>query len=281
MIVSRGSRIAYYSTPATVTAERVTARFGSLGEIDYRFAPKPGASVDCTGAEEGEASFDGTFEFTGENGYVQIDAAHAQGSFQIYPEPKNCPRGRLGRRVVPYHPSYSSEGTTLKAMSGSRAEGRIREILVSDDGRHGSRGVAIFAVLAEKRKAMTVSHGVQLRVGSGAFRWDLHNGTATLRPPAPFTGSATLHPPRRRRPRDLERVTRHADFRRQAGETRRRPLPRLHPQGRAAGRVRPADGSSTLDIPSQSRRSSVRLPKWWRAKPPAPMAHVQGVSANR
>jgi hypothetical protein len=29
---------------------------------------------------------------------------HAEGSFQIYPEPKNCPQKRRARRGVPYHP---------------------------------------------------------------------------------------------------------------------------------------------------------------------------------
>jgi hypothetical protein len=37
-----------------------------------------------------------------------------------------------------------------------------------------------------------VARGVQLTAGSGAFRWDLKKGTATLRPPKPFTGSATF-----------------------------------------------------------------------------------------
>lgn len=190
--INRGPRIAYYSAPAKVTAERVTARFGGLGELDYRFAPKRGGSVECTGAEDGEAVFEGTFDFTGENGYVHVEAEHAEGSFQVYPEPKNCPQRRLARRVVPYHPTYSEEGATLQARAGSRAKGRIREILVFDDGEKGRHKVVISATLAEKREGMTVARGVQLAAGSGAFRWNLVTGTATLRPPAPFTGSATF-----------------------------------------------------------------------------------------
>lgn len=54
MIVGRGPRIAYYSTPAEVTAERVTAQFGGMGELDYRFAPKRNGRVECTGSENGE-----------------------------------------------------------------------------------------------------------------------------------------------------------------------------------------------------------------------------------
>lgn len=200
IILNRGPQVAYYTTPAKVTAERVTARFGRLGELDYRFTPKRNGSVDCNGSESGEAVFDGTFVFTGENGYVHVEASHAEGSFQIYPEPKNCPQKRLARRVepyrpsyaVPYHPHYSDEGATLHARAGSRAAGRIREVNVFDGGRRGLHKVALYATLAEEREGMTVARGVQLAAASGAFRWNLESGTATLRPPAPFTGSATF-----------------------------------------------------------------------------------------
>jgi hypothetical protein len=191
MIINRGPRVAYYSTPANVTAERVTARFGSLGELDYHFASKRNGSIKCTGAE-GEAVFEGTFAFTGENGYVHIEADHTEGSFQIYPEPKNCPQKRRARRAARYHPSYSDEGATLQARAGSRAKGRVREVFVVGEGRPDPHKVVVYATLAERREGMTVARGVQLAAGAGAFRWNLEQGTATLRPPAPFTGSATF-----------------------------------------------------------------------------------------
>jgi hypothetical protein len=190
IILSRGAQVAYYTAPAKVTAERVTARFGSLGELDYRFTPKPNGSVDCNGSEEGEAVFEGTFNFTGENGYVHIEASQAEGSFQIYPEPKNCAAQRLARRAVPYHPSYSDSGATLQARAVAPARGRVRAISVYDGGRRGPHAVFVFAVLAERREGVTAARGVQLTAGSGAFHWSLKRGTATLRPPAPFTGSA-------------------------------------------------------------------------------------------
>jgi len=192
LVISRGPRIAYYSTPAKVTAERVTARFGGLGELDYGFAPKRNGRIDCDGSEEGEAVFEGSFAFTGENGYVHFEADRVEGSFQIYPEPKSCPQTRLARRAVPYHPSYSDEGATLNARAGSRAKQRMREIMVFDDGEQGSHKVFLFATLGERREGMSVARGVQLTAGSGAFRWNLEKGLATLRPPAPFTGSATF-----------------------------------------------------------------------------------------
>jgi hypothetical protein len=192
LIVARGQQVAYYVTPAKVTADRVTARFGKLGELDYHFASKPNTRVDCRGSEEGKAVFDGTFEFTGENGYVHIEAAHAEGSFQVYPEPKNCAQGQRARRFVPYSPSYSDEGATLEASTKLRGRKMVREVTVYDEGQRGPHKVAVIATLGERREGMTVARGVQLAASSGAFRWNLEKGTATLRPPKPFTGSATF-----------------------------------------------------------------------------------------
>jgi hypothetical protein len=190
LVLSQGAQVAYYSTPARVTAERVTARFGALGELDYRWTPKRGASVSCSGSEEGEAVFEGSFDFTGEDSYVHIEADHAEGSFQVYPEPKNCVEKRLARRAVPYQPSYSNEGATLHARAGSRAAGTVREVTAFDNGSPRLHEVFLFATLIEKREGMVVARGVQMPAASSAFRWNLKTGTATLRPPAPFTGWA-------------------------------------------------------------------------------------------
>jgi hypothetical protein len=192
LTVSRGRQIAYYFTPAKVTADRVTARFGGLGELDYRFAPKGTGSAECLGAGgSGEAEFEGTFSFTGENDYIQIEADHAVGTVQLYPEPKGCIGSRRARRVVPYRPSYSDSGATLEATAGSRRQGVIRQVSVFDDGlpRHK---IEILGVLAEKREGMEIERGAQVVTGPGAFHFDLEAGTASLRGPGPFTGSATF-----------------------------------------------------------------------------------------
>jgi hypothetical protein len=72
------------------------------------------------------------------------------------------------------------------------AKGRIREVNVFDLGQRGLHNVVVDTYLGEEREGMSVARGVQLTAGSGAFRWDLEKGTATLRPPAPFTGWATF-----------------------------------------------------------------------------------------
>jgi hypothetical protein len=192
IVLVRGSRVAYYSAPAKVTAERVTARFGSLGELDYRFTPKPNGKVDCDGGEEGEAVFEGSFVFTGENGYVHIDAPSAEGTFQIDPAPKGCSQARLARRAVPYSPVYGGKGATLEAKAGSRGKGKTLEVTDFGEDKRGRRVVLVEGFLSEDREGVSVARGVQLITGSGAFRWNLERGIATLRPPAPFTGWATF-----------------------------------------------------------------------------------------
>jgi hypothetical protein len=191
LIVRKGLQEAYYEVPAKVTAKRVTARFGSLGKLDFSYAPKRNGKFRCTGAEEGEATFDGTFTFTGENEYVHLEAGHAEGSFQAYPE-QGCRQSGRPRRAVPYHPSYSSEGATLEATAGSREQGQSREVSIYDPGpkaRGRARG-AIFGSLWEEREGMIVSRGAGVPLRAGSFGWSLGKGTATLRAQAPFTGSA-------------------------------------------------------------------------------------------
>ena len=192
LIVSRGGLVAYYLTPAKVTAERVKAQFGTLGELDYRFHAVPGESTRCLGAQEyeDEAVFEGTFTFTGESEYVHFDVDHAEGGVHVEPAPKGCAQPGRARRVVPYSPSYSTNGATLGAKAGSKGEGQIREVRVYDDGPGGQRRVRIFATLAELREGMTVARGVEMAAPAGAFGWNLMAGTASLRPPAPFAGSA-------------------------------------------------------------------------------------------
>jgi hypothetical protein len=54
---------------SATTEDRVTAQFGTLGELDYRFAPKRHGHVDCNGAEEGE-SVSSTTAGTGRTKYL-------------------------------------------------------------------------------------------------------------------------------------------------------------------------------------------------------------------
>lgn len=198
-IVAKGPQVAYYSVPAEVTADRFIAKFGAFGELDYTFRPKGKGSLECLGASdtENEAELDGTFTFTGENEYVHVDAPHAEGQMHLYPVPKQCAQARGARatrnavrRAVPYSP-YGGEGATLHAITGHRRGSlAAREVSLYDAGGNGPHRISILAAVGEELEGVDIARGVQMTASSSAFHWNLAAGTASLRPPAPFTGSA-------------------------------------------------------------------------------------------
>jgi hypothetical protein len=192
LIVSRGPQVAYYTVMAQITAQRVTARFGKLGELDYTYKPLGGGSTRCLGAptSTGEAEFDGTFTFTGEEGYVHVDADHATGNVGLYPTPRGCGGVRRSRRAVPYQPTYSDKGASLNATAGSRSARLIRAVDIFDGGGKARHRAFMSAIVSELREGMSVSRGVTMPIPSGAFHWNLDAGSASVDPPAPFTGSA-------------------------------------------------------------------------------------------
>jgi hypothetical protein len=197
IVVRRGRQVAYYTAPATVSAERVTAHFGALGELDYRFVPQGSQEPQCVGAgSEEPVALEGTFTFTGERGYVHVDAPHAEGSVTANPAPLGCPppsaarTTSAARRVVPYHPVYGRHGATLYAKSGSPGAGPLRQLEIVDGADKGRHRLRITAFDSERVEGVTISRGVEMTAPSSAFQRNLTAGTATVRPPAPLTGAA-------------------------------------------------------------------------------------------
>jgi hypothetical protein len=190
LYVSRGRELAEYLVPAEVTDSTIKARFPGLGELDYSFTPKGSGGSECFGAGGDPTVFTGTFTFTGENDFVDIDLPRVAGEYKVYPAPSGCPLPRSERasasRAVPYEP-YVGKGATLTAVAGSRRT-QARTVAVSR-GEGDKRGT-VSGLLTETAGAMTIVRGAILVTGTRAFDWDLNSGTATVRPPAPFTGMA-------------------------------------------------------------------------------------------
>lgn len=189
MTVSRhgmlhGGLLAEYIAPATLSDHSLTAKFGTLGELNFEFVPRK-----C----EGGLAFEGSFTFTGENEYIHIDADRAIGSFGEQAFTACGPLGPLDfskiRRIT--------SDVHLEATAGPSRRGVKRRVEAfedrSDDGR---ATVKISAFRSERREGMTVGRGAIVGARHEAFRFNLDAGTATLRPPGPFVGSATLRPGR-------------------------------------------------------------------------------------
>jgi hypothetical protein len=201
LYLSRRDQFAEYIAPAKFTDSAVEAKFGSFGELDYSFAPKGSAVPGCFGAPGSEAALTGKFTFTGEHGYVHIDADHASGFYKVEPEPNGCEVGRPDRaataaRAVPFQP-YVGDGATLSVSTKSMKKNGVRRRPgISIYRGKSAKQASVTAVLAESRRGVSSFRGVMLSAPARAFEWDFGAYTATVAPPAPFTGTAKLvhHP---------------------------------------------------------------------------------------
>lgn len=185
--ISRGGLTTSYLAPATITDDSLAAKFGGLGELSVHFAPSP----KCRGF----LAITGTLTFTGEDEYVHIDAGHVAG-------------GSTGRAFVACSDEELQEGEEggifeeengvhLEAVAGAFKHGSGRRVTVDEhEGFNGRPEVYVSASRIERTEGMRVVRGATLQAPRASFRHDLKAGTATLKPPAPFTGWARLTPGR-------------------------------------------------------------------------------------
>jgi hypothetical protein len=195
LYVTRRHQFAQYVAPARITASTFKARFGSFGELDYSFAPQGSAEVECFGVTSTKAEFSGTFNFSGQRGYIDITAPRVAGTYSVHPSP-GCELPTLpgpkppSPRVAPFQP-YIGEGATLTASTlATKANRRVRSVSVSRGNT--ARTAEITAVLAEAEPGVSVVRGVQGTVPGRAFEWDFAAGTATVSAAPPFAGTATF-----------------------------------------------------------------------------------------
>jgi hypothetical protein len=165
-----------YRVKGAVSAGRVSARFGSLGRISVRFQPRGRA----TGSVH-KGVFLGTIEFTGERDYVHIDATRAVGSVL------DTTRTFHGHLVSSSRAEVERVVGTLEATAGGRSF-RAAGYLEPD----GSGRAYFAASVRERQGAMQVTRVALAKAPVSAFAFDHAAGTATVQPPAPFSGSAAI-----------------------------------------------------------------------------------------
>ncbi len=196
LFVARHGEFAEYIVPAELTESSIKAKFGTFGELEYTFAPKGSADPKCFGTEGSEAAFTGAFTFTGQNGFIHIDADSADGFYYTYPEPPGCRPSRedhaASASAAPAQPGVG-DGATLTASTSKKIARRThqaRALEVIGNGPTSKAGLT--AVVVEGDRKLAILRGVESGIPGRDFEYDLDAGTATLRPPAPFTGSAKL-----------------------------------------------------------------------------------------
>lgn len=186
---SRGREAATYTAPAKVTANAVHADLGRFGRVDLALhlsGAEATARDKCLhDSETYEAgTYDGSFEFKGEGGYTQARAS------QVVALPALpflaigiCNQQSTGESFGPGEPGARLKGISYEA-------GRVLKFQIN---KNRPRGETLYtASLAERVGGIKVYRELTGVAPASAFRYDRKVRTATLAPPAPFSGSASV-----------------------------------------------------------------------------------------
>jgi hypothetical protein len=187
---SRPHEFASYSAPARVTTDSIRARLGTLGRVDMvlnRSGRDKTVNPPCIHHPESfeTGTYEGVFEFDGEGGFTDARATRvaAVPPLAVFSRPIGCNGGSSGEAFGPGEPG-------ARLLGVSFANGRTLKFQINKN-RPG--GKTIFtASLAERRGGIKVFREIDGVAPAGAFHYDPKVRTATLGPPAPFTGTAHL-----------------------------------------------------------------------------------------
>jgi hypothetical protein len=206
-------------SPSGPTA--IEARLGRLGRIDMRFvsekvkeAPPPGSACKGGKVVEEEGLWVGLLAFHGEHGFTQVRVHSALGTVTKTP-PLRCRRER-----PPNLKKLKRELEALEEEGASAEEGEVEEgppafELVAAARHHRVALAASRAVLGEGRKKSSISNVAAAgsrrrgRIEETGSVLDLFapgsyirpansrepTAETTVKPPAPFSGSATYRTP--------------------------------------------------------------------------------------
>lgn len=182
LIVHRNGASVLYGAPATVTPTELEADLGKLGRISLDIAPS-GVERTLRSRCSEPVTFEpdvyrGTFEFHGEEGYTEAKAA----TLREY--------ARFGLELgcwVSDHGEENGAGLPGARFTVRAGSGHHQISLQINKNRPGAR-VVFEAEAKEKRDRIEITRVVSGRVASDAFDYDPLLRTATVDPPAPFSG---------------------------------------------------------------------------------------------
>lgn len=180
----RRSGVSYFA-PANVTDSHIEAGLGGLGRIAVQFVPSGAIEEEsaCGGDPvQFEAGvYEGSIEFKGEQGYTKASATRVRAEVKPF----------LGL-VCGGHGEGETRG---RGLPGARLMIRspARHLTVNlNKNRPGAR-VRYRAEMKERRGEIAISRSVEGWMPGGAFIFDHDLHTATLDPPAPFSGAGSFH----------------------------------------------------------------------------------------
>jgi hypothetical protein len=187
--VRRHGASASYNAPAKVTQDAIHADLGPIGRVDvvrYASGEKKTVHPKCLGGpltyEPG--TYEGVIEFNGERGYTQAsdDRVAQLPAWLVFASHGACGSGS-GETSGPGEPGARLRGSSF-------AHGRALSFQVN---KNSPKAKTVFtASLRERRDGIRIDRELAGEASPSAFHFDPHLRTATLNPPPPFSGSASL-----------------------------------------------------------------------------------------
>ncbi|HWT90916.1 MAG TPA: hypothetical protein VN179_07350 [Solirubrobacterales bacterium] len=181
------SGVAAYGAPAIVSESYVKADLGPFGKVDLVRRPSGRLRtipIRCSGGDTytyEPGVYEGIVEFRGEKGYTSARATQVR----LLPLITGFCDGGSGRGE-----SGGGDERGARLKGASRAHGRI---LSFQFNKNHARGRVLFeATIRERRHGVSIYRSTEGWLPASAFRYDPDLRTATLNPPAPFSGSAHL-----------------------------------------------------------------------------------------
>lgn len=189
VVVSREgvNGVAGYGVSATVSDSYVKADLGSFGKVDLALRPsgrKRTITIRCSGGDTftyEPTTYEGVVEFRGEKGYTSAGATQGR----LLPTFTEMCGSGSGRGE-----SSGGDGPGARLKGASYAHGRFLSFKVN---KNHKRARALFeAQVRERRDGVSIYRSLEGWLPASSFRYHPDLKTATLSPPAPFTGSASL-----------------------------------------------------------------------------------------
>ena len=196
----QGKNVVLYLADRRDYGERgFEAKLPGVGRIAVEFRPRGQAMPipvprSCSGrpGSEQKGFFVGTIELHGEHGFTEVTASRARGTVtRTYPQTCKLPRDR-GKKDV--EPKTDDEPETAMLIATDRKAGLSFSATRFDFGGDEGPAVLIFSAISfEERRGMTIFRMVRSFAPLKTFSAAAPGApsTATVEPPAPFTGSAS------------------------------------------------------------------------------------------
>lgn len=184
---SRKGSAAFYSAPVRMTATTISADLGSLGKVDLHLNPsghKRTIPIKCGKGDTftyEPGVYEGVLEFKGEEGYTTARATQ----LPLRPQLTSFCFGGAG-----YGESSGPDIPGARLRGVSYAHGRTLSFQVN---KNRPKAPAVYeASLRERHDGIAIGREVWGVASAAAFRFQPDLQTATLGPPSPFSGSASI-----------------------------------------------------------------------------------------